>query len=76
MGGHEDGVHSSGRLGLMGLGLGMTQRRKKSNWDGNVELEPIAVQEERYRQHIAALIKTVLEIDEKLFKNNPGSEAL
>lgn len=42
----------------------------------NVEIIPIAIHENFYNQHIANLVKTLLEIDEKLFENNPRSEVL
>jgi hypothetical protein len=36
----------------------------------SIEIIPIAIPENHYNQHIANLVKTLLDIDTKLFENN------
>lgn len=40
-----------------------------------IEIIPIAIQLNNYNQHIASLVKTLLEIDGKLFENRLGSKS-
>ena len=40
----------------------------------DIEIIPIAIQRINYNQHIANLVKTLLEIDGKLFENSLGSK--